>query len=101
MFNDGANTEKNSTINQLLSEMDGFSSQNNVLVIGSTNRLEMIDSSLLRAGRFDLKIKIPLPNSDDRFKILKYHLQSKKHTLSDDFLQNVTKKLDNWSGADL
>jgi ATP-dependent 26S proteasome regulatory subunit len=54
--------------------MDGFSSQNNVLVIGSTNRLEMIDSSLLRAGRFDLKIKIPLPNSDDRFKILKYHL---------------------------
>ncbi len=81
--------------------MDGFSSQNNVLVIGSTNRLEMIDSSLLRAGRFDLKIKIPLPNSEDRFKILKYHLTSKKHSISDEFLQNVTKKLDNWSGADL
>ena len=81
--------------------MDGFSSQNNVLVIGSTNRLEMIDSSLLRAGRFDLKIKIPLPNSNDRFKILKYHLTSKKHSIRDEFLQNVTKNLDNWSGADL
>ena len=61
----------------------------------------MIDSSLLRAGRFDLKIKIPLPNSEDRFKILKYHLTSKKHSISDEYLQNVTKKLENWSGADL
>lgn len=83
MFNEGSNSEKNSTINQLLSEMDGFSSQENVLVIGSTNRVEMIDSSLLRAGRFDLKIKIPLPNENDRYQILKYHLSMKKHNIND------------------
>ena len=60
-YNDGAGSQKNSTINQLLSEMDGFSSHEHILVIASTNRLQMIDSSLLRAGRFDLKIKVPLP----------------------------------------
>jgi SpoVK/Ycf46/Vps4 family AAA+-type ATPase len=68
--------------------MDGFSSHENVLVIGSTNRLEMIDQSLLRAGRFDLKIKIPLPNEEDRFDILKYHLSSKRYNFTDAYLRN-------------
>lgn len=59
---ESANSEKNSTINQILSEMDGFDSSEQVLVIGSTNRLEMVDPSLIRAGRFDVKIYTPLPN---------------------------------------
>ena len=90
MFNDGAGSEKNSTINQLLSEMDGFASHEQVLVIGSTNRIEMIDSSLLRAGRFDLKIRVPLPNPSDRFDILKYHLSTKTHSIDDLFLRRIT-----------
>lgn len=89
LYSDGAGSEKNSTINQLLSEMDGFSSHETVLVIGSTNRLEMIDSSLLRAGRFDLKIKIGMPTKKDRFEILKFHLSNKKHNLNDEFLEEM------------
>lgn len=50
----------------------------------------MIDSSLLRAGRFDLKIKIPLPNENDRFEILKYHLIGKKYTLEDETIRKIT-----------
>ena len=54
--------------------MDGFDSSSNILVIGSTNRVEMVDPALLRAGRFDLKLKIPLPNCEDRISIMKLHL---------------------------
>lgn len=61
----------------------------------------MIDQSLLRAGRFDLKIRIPLPNEQDRFDILKYHLGSKKYVLSDDYLRRISSILQDWSGADL
>jgi len=61
----------------------------------------MIDQSLLRAGRFDLKIKIPLPNEEDRFDILKYHLSSKKYNLSDEYLRKRCRMLEDWSGADL
>ena len=81
--------------------MDGFSSSDHILVIASTNRLEMIDSALLRAGRFDLKIKIPLPTEEERLSILKHHLRGKNHTLTDDFLRKKTRELRHWSGADL
>jgi cell division protease FtsH len=76
---ESSNSEKNSTINQLLSEMDGFDSSSQVLVIGSTNRLEMVDSALLRPGRFDLKIYTPLPNLKERIDIMKHHLKNKKY----------------------
>jgi cell division protease FtsH len=79
--------------------MDGFSSHEHVLVIASTNRLEMIDSALLRAGRFDLKIKVPLPNENDRLNILKHHLKGKKHNLTDAYLSKFTSNMINWSGA--
>lgn len=81
--------------------MDGFSSKENVLVIGSTNRLEMIDPSLLRAGRFDLKIRIPLPNEHDRLLILQHHLVPKKCNFSEEFLRRVVRPLEEWSGAEL
>lgn len=101
MFNDGAGSEKNSTVNQLLSEMDGFSSHQHVLVVASTNRLEMIDPALLRAGRFDLKIKVSLPSEQERLNILKHHLQGKKYQLTDDFLRKSVARLSEWSGAEL
>lgn len=81
--------------------MDGFASQDNVLVIGSTNRLEMIDQSLLRAGRFDLKIKVPLPSEEDRLRILQYHLSGKKCAIDEAFLRKAVRPLEGWSGADL
>lgn len=58
---DAADSERNSTLNQILTEMDGFNSSGKVVVIAATNRLEMVDAALLRSGRFDLKIAIPLP----------------------------------------
>ena len=79
--------------------MDGFSSHDQVLVLASTNRLEMLDSSLLRAGRFDLKIKVPLPNEKEKFNILKHHLSGKKYKISEECLRNAMKKVDKWSGA--
>lgn len=59
---ESANSEKNSTINQILTEIDGFETSDKVLVIAATNRLEMVDKSLVRSGRFDVKISIPLPS---------------------------------------
>ena len=59
---ESANSEKNSTINQILSELDGFETSDQVLVIAATNRLEMVDRSLVRSGRFDLKIEVSLPS---------------------------------------
>lgn len=79
--------------------MDGFSSHEHVLVIASTNRLEMIDPALLRAGRFDLKIKVPLPTETERLRILKHHLQGKRYSLGDEYLKKVVMKLTDWSGA--
>lgn len=87
-FNDGSGSEKNSTINQLLSEMDGFASDKAVLVIASTNKLEMLDPSLLRPGRFDLKFKIDLPSAEDKLQILVHHLKNKKHDLSKKYLES-------------
>ena len=81
--------------------MDGFDSHSNVLVIASTNRLEMLDTALLRPGRFDLKIKTPLPNLDDRIKIMKLHLRNKNNSLSEEFISKVMEKMEGWSGADI
>jgi ATP-dependent 26S proteasome regulatory subunit len=81
--------------------MDGFSSHEHILVIASTNRLEMIDSALLRAGRFDLKIRVPLPSERDRLAILKHHLRGKKSVVSEECLKRAMGKVVDWSGADL
>ena len=81
--------------------MDGFDSANNVLVIASTNKLEMLDSALLRPGRFDLKIPMPLPNLQQRIQIMKLHLKNKKNELSDEFIQEIMEKVEGWSGADI
>ena len=73
------NDEREATLNQLLTEMDGFDSDSAVLVIGATNRVEMLDEALLRPGRFDRRVYIPLPDRDDRAEILNLYLKNKRH----------------------
>ena len=71
-----SNDEREQTINQLLTEMDGFS-QSQIVVIGATNRADILDEALLRPGRFDRKIQVKLPDINGREKILKVHSQNK------------------------
>ncbi len=99
-INSGAEAEHNQTLNQLLVEMDGIKSNNNVIVIGATNRVEMLDPALLRPGRFDRKIEIGLPRVKDREEILKVH--SKNKILGKDVdLAKIARDTTGFSGADL
>jgi ATP-dependent Zn protease len=90
--------ERESTLNQLLTEMDGFESREPVIVIAATNRYEMLDSALLRPGRFDRKIEVGLPNLADRKRILEIHLEKKPHELD---LDDLAAKAVGFSGAAL
>ena len=74
--NSGAETENNQTLNQLLVEMDGFSSEETIIVLAATNRPEMLDKALLRPGRFDRQITIPVPDLKGRLEILKIQIHS-------------------------
>ncbi len=74
--------EREATLNQLLVEMDGFSSNAGVVVIGATNRIDVLDSALLRPGRFDRRVFIELPNIKEREQILKLYLQDKKYNFT-------------------
>ena len=72
----GGNDEREQTLNQILTEMDGFESDAAVIVLGATNRPEVLDAALLRPGRFDRRITVPAPDKDGRRKILKVHTRS-------------------------
>jgi len=74
----GWHDEREQTLNQILTEMDGFDNDTNVIVIGATNRSDVLDRALLRPGRFDRKITVNLPNQTDREKILEVHATTKK-----------------------
>src|SRR6266576_6468962 len=95
-----ANDEREQTLNQLLSEMDGFDPAVGIVVIGATNRPEVLDPALLRPGRFDRQITIPLPNLAEREAILKVHCRGKKLDPDVD-LQVVARGTPGFSGADL
>jgi len=71
------NDERESTLNQLLTEMDGFEDSSGVIVIGATNKIDIIDEALLRSGRFDRRVFIPLPDLQDRIDILEVYLKNK------------------------
>ena len=98
--NNGADTENNQTLNQLLVEMDGFDTDTSVIVMAATNRPEMLDEALLRPGRFDRRINIGLPDINDREKILKLHAENKK-LASDVDLKSVAANTAGSSGAEL
>ena len=93
---DSHNSERESTLNQLLVEMDGFSESSGVIVLGATNHIQALDSALLRSGRFDRKVFIELPNFAERAEILKMYLKSKKSHI--DPVQ-IAKKTSSFSGA--
>ncbi len=93
---DSNNNERESTLNQLLTEMDGFSDNTGVIVIAATNHIEVLDSALLRSGRFDRKVFIELPNLIEREEILKVYLANKPHHID---IQNIAKKTSGFSGA--
>ena len=96
----GGNDEREQTLNQLLTEMDGFEDNNGIIIIGATNRPDVIDPALLRPGRFDRKIEISLPNSEGRERILKVH--SKNKTLDSAVnLSTISRITVGCSGAEL
>lgn len=94
------NDERESTLNQLLTEMDGFGNNSGVIIIAATNRVEILDEALLRAGRFDRQIQVDLPDLSERIDIFKVHLRPLKldANLDTDFLARQTA---GFSGADI
>ena len=84
------NEEREATLNQLLTEMDGFESSSGVIVMAATNRIEMLDSALLRPGRFDRRVHISLPDREDRRKILELYLKRKANRIDLEELARVT-----------
>ena len=98
--NSGAESENNQTLNQLLVEMDGFSTEETIIVLAATNRPEMLDKALLRPGRFDRQVTIPAPDLTGREAILKIHAKDKK--LADDVsLYNIAEDTAGFTGAEL
>lgn len=95
-----AGREWNHTLNQLLSEMDGFRKNSKVVVLAATNRVDALDPAVMRAGRFDRKIMIPLPNYEARCEILKIHSIGKPMAEDVDF-GAIAKQTSGLSGADL
>ena len=95
-----ANDEREQTINQLLTEMDGFDNDTGIVVIAATNRLDILDDALLRPGRFDRKIQVTLPSVQGRKKILGVHARGKSLDDTVD-LANIAKQTTGFSGADL
>ena len=96
----GGNDEREQTLNQLLTEMDGFKENKGVIVVGATNRVDILDSALLRPGRFDRQITVNLPDRLGRVGILKVHARNKP--LGDDVsLVQLANRTPGFSGADL
>ncbi len=96
----GGNDEREQTLNQLLVEMDGFADNAGIIVIAATNRDDVLDPALLRAGRFDRKITVDLPDREGREAILKVHARNKTISKDVDF-SAIAKRTVGFSGADL
>ena len=95
-----SNDERENTLNQLLTEMDGFGTNSGVIILAATNRADILDKALMRAGRFDRQIHVELPDLKERQEILQVHLRGIK--LGDDFdLEFLAKHTPGFSGADL
>jgi len=92
------NDERDATLNQLLTEMDGFEDNSNVIVIAATNQIDVLDEALLRSGRFDRRVFIGLPNISERKEILKVYLEDRAHNIS---YEEIAKMTVGFSGAAL
>ena len=102
----GGNDERESTLNQLLTEMDGFSSNTNIIVMAATNRADVLDKALLRAGRFDRQIYVELPDLEERKAIFSVHMRTlkiNKDKASEEYVDRafLAKQTPGFSGADI
>jgi cell division protease FtsH len=96
----GGHDEREQTLNQLLAEMDGFEQNESVIVMAATNRPDILDSALLRPGRFDRRVTVDLPTFQDRVEILQIHARGKP-LASDVDMEQVSRNTPGFSGADL
>ncbi|MBQ6750843.1 MAG: ATP-dependent zinc metalloprotease FtsH [Bacteroidaceae bacterium] len=96
----GGNDERESTLNQLLTEMDGFGTNSGIIIMAATNRADILDSALLRAGRFDRQIHVDLPDLNERKEIFMVHLQPLKIDETVDVAQ-LARQTPGFSGADI
>lgn len=96
----GANDERENTLNQLLTEMDGFGTNSGVIILAATNRADILDKALMRAGRFDRQIYVDLPDLPDRVEIFKVHLRKIK-TADDLDIDLLARQTPGFSGADI
>lgn len=98
--NMGSNDERENTLNQMLTEMDGFGSNNGVIILAATNRADMLDKALLRPGRFDRQIFVDLPELSDRVEIFNVHLRNIKVNSELD-VEQLARQTQGFSGADI
>ena len=96
----GGNDEREQTLNQLLTEMDGFEGNNGIIIIAATNRPDVLDSALMRPGRFDRQVMVDAPDIKGRLSILKVHSKNKKLS-SKLSLENIARRTPGFTGADL
>ncbi|MGM0635901.1 MAG: ATP-dependent zinc metalloprotease FtsH [Bacteroidota bacterium] len=97
----GSNDERENTLNQLLTEMDGFGSKTNVIVLAATNRADVLDKALMRAGRFDRQIYVDLPDLNERKEIFEVHLRPLKKIDNELDTEFLAKQTPGFSGADI
>ena len=98
--NMGSNDERENTLNQMLTEMDGFGTNNGVIVLAATNRADMLDKALLRPGRFDRQIYVDLPELSDRVEIFQVHMRNLKVDKNLD-IEQLARQTQGFSGADI
>ncbi len=98
--NMGSNDERENTLNQMLTEMDGFGSNNGVIILAATNRADMLDKALMRPGRFDRQIYVDLPELSDRVEIFNVHLRNLKVNSKLD-VEQLARQTQGFSGADI
>ena len=96
----GGNDEREQTLNQILTNMDGFTKDTGIIVLGATNRADILDSALTRPGRFDRKVMVGLPDQTGREKIIDVHFKNKRVENSD-YLKNIAVLTGGFSGADI
>ena len=97
----GSNDERENTLNQLLTEMDGFGTNTNVIVLAATNRADVLDKALMRAGRFDRQIYVDLPDVRERQEIFEVHLRPLKKVADELDTEFLAKQTPGFSGADI
>ena len=96
-----SNDERENTLNQLLTEMDGFGTNSGVIILAATNRAEILDRALMRAGRFDRQIQVELPDLNERIEIFKVHLRPLTKLANDVSVDSLAKQTPGFSGADI